>query len=821
MKKNLLITLILALALSLALFSCGGGDCTHTDEDENLICDKCGEELDEGGEEEEEEPLECQHSDIDGNLLCDECGEAVPESLHTHDFSRKVVETGFMAAASTCKSAAKYYFTCLCGECGSETFEDGEPLVFHTVRSGRCVVCDALECTRGLALSLNADGKGYTVTGIGECTSSEVVIGIYNDMSVTEIAPYAFKNAITVRDVNITSTVKVIGESAFQNCSNLESVTIPDSITAIGPTAFYACTSLQYVYAADLASWLEISFESSLANPLAFASLLFLDGEQVVDLVIPDGTRKIGNNAFYGYSALETVVIPNTVKSIGAGAFADCDSLSYNEYDNAYYLGNESNPYLVLVSVKDTDITSCAINENTKIIHSHAFAYCKNSFSIDIPESVTEIGMAAFYDSPLLISVKLPSGITKIDYNTFCGCSSLTALVIPDSVTEIGEAAFSGCASLSSINIPSGVTKIGEYAFYGCASLTKLSIPDSVVSLGQSAFANCTALSYNEYDNAYYLGNESNPYFILVSAKSTEITSCTVNGGTKYIMPRAFCGCQALVSVTLPDGLIEIGRGAFEDAISLKSIQIPASVTSIGERAFLNCASISEFSVAAENTAYKSEDGILYSKDGSVLIQYPAANNRTAFTPPTSVTVLGEYSFAYAENLESLTLHEGILKVGYNAFSFCEIKHLTAPMDLISMIPTDSLVSLVITSGTKIPSYAFSGVTSLVSVTIPESVYEIGDGAFSGCVSLESITIPSGVTKIGASAFLNCTSLTSATFEVTDGWYATYYSSESSGTNIPKVDLENPATAAQYLTSTYVFQYIKRSSYSILDKLPF
>ena len=286
-------------------------------------------------------------------------------------------------------------------------------------------------------------------------------------------------------------------------------------------------------------------------------------------------------------------------------------------------------------------------------------------------------------------------------------------------------------------------------------------------------------------------------------------------------MPWAFRDCQALVSVTLPDGLIEIGRGAFEDAISLKSIQIPASVTSIGERAFLNCTAISAFSVAAENIAYKSEDGILYSKDGSILIQYPAGKSDTAFTPPTSVTVLGEYSFAYAEKLESLTLHEGILKVGYNAFSFCEIKHLTAPMDLISMIPTGSLVSLVITSGKKIPSYAFSGLTSLVSVTIPESVYEIGDVAFSGCVSLESITIPSGVTKIGVSAFSGCASLTSVTFDVTDGWYATYYSSESSGTNISKADLENPETAAQYLTSTYVYHYVKRSSYSILDKLPF
>ena len=819
MKRNLLITIILALALSLALISCGGGDCTHIDDDNNLICDECGVSLEDGGEE--EAPPECQHSDIDGNLLCDECGTAVSESLHIHDHSQKIVAAEFMVAGATCKSGAKYHFSCLCGDEGSEIFVDGEPLVYHSVNNGKCDVCGALECTRGLALSLNDDGKSYTVTGRGECTASEVNIGIYNSFSVTEIAPNAFKNSFMLERVTISNTVRVIGESAFENCTSLESISIPDSVATVGSLAFFSCYNINCVFITDIGAWCGISFEGSLANPLVYGSTLYLGGEPVADLVIPDGTVKIGNNAFCGYSSLESVSIPNSVRSVGAGAFGDCDSLVYNEYDNAYYLGNESNPYLLLVSAKSTDITSCTINESTKIIHSNAFANCRDLSGVVIPDSVTEIGMAAFYNCTSLSSVKISGSVTEIADSLFDGCSALAAVIIPDGIGEIGDSAFFGCASLSDINIPGSVTRIGSYAFAECASLAGISIPDSVRKFGEFVFMGCASLQYNEYDNAYYLGNASAPYLILIKAKSTDITSCNVNGGTKYIMSEAFYGLEALVSVTLPDGLVEIGDRAFEGATSLVEITIPSTVTSVGKRAFLNCRALVSINVAAENNVYRSEDGVLYSKDGSTLIQYPIGKSDVSFTVPTSVTVLSELSFAYAESLESLTLHDGIIKVEYGAFLLCEIKHITAPMDLISKISTDSLVSVVITSGNKIPSYAFSGCTDLVSVTISKSVYEIGDGAFSGCASLAGITIPDGVTKIGASAFSGCTSLRSATFEVTDGWWYTYYSSELSGTDIPKAELQDPATAAQHLLITNAYQYLKRSSYSILDKLPF
>ena len=138
----------------------------------------------------------------------------------------------------------------------------------------------------------------------------------------------------------------------------------------------------------------------------------------------------------------------NSVTYIESYVFEDCTSLRYNEYDNAYYLGNESNPYLLLVKAKDTSITSCTINENTKLINNYAFKNCTSLTNIVIPNKVTTIGSFAFE-----------------------GCSSLKSIVIPNSVTCIEMCAFENCKSLERIYIPASVITIGWGAFLSCPSL--------------------------------------------------------------------------------------------------------------------------------------------------------------------------------------------------------------------------------------------------------------------------------------------------------------------------------------------------------------
>ena len=158
--------------------------------------------------------------------------------------------------------------------------------------------------------------------------------------------------------------------------------------------------------------------------------------------------------------------------------------------------------------------------------------------SVTIPESVTDIGDSAFAEcnavetatvhataisfipKPNLKTVVITGG-TSIGYSAFSNCTSLTSITIPEGVTDIGDMAFFNCTSLKSIKIPESVTSIGHSSFRSCSSLTNINIPEGVTSIGNSAFSFCNSLNYNEYDNAYYLGNENNPYLALIKAKDT------------------------------------------------------------------------------------------------------------------------------------------------------------------------------------------------------------------------------------------------------------------------------------------------------------
>ncbi len=859
MKKSFL-ALLLVITLALVLASCGGDSCEHADNDGDFICDICSEELEdnltppecEHKDENDDlicdeclEALEapkCEHVDEDGDFACDKCGEELFAEGHTHSYTEKNTDSKYLSRGATCKIAAQYYFSCSCGEMSEETFASGEPLFYHDSKNGACIMCGIPNSTAGLEFELNPDGKTYTLTDVGDCTVPHVSIGIYNDLSVTAVAPSAFRNCFWLESVSIPNTVTKIGDNAFEDCTSLASIFIPESLKSVGSAAFWGCENLMRVYIKDIKAWCEISFNGTFANPMTLAEELYLNEEYVTELVIPSGVTEIKNYAFYGCAALERVTIPDSVTKIGSSVFDGCTALEYNEYGNAYYLGNENNPYLLLLKAKSSDITSCDINPGTKLIHSSAFANCTELSAIDLPAGITEICASAFFNCSSLSSVTLSDDLRSIGDSAFSYCTSLRNITIPESVTRICDSAFHGCVLLQSINIPSGVTEIGSRAFYGCENLESLTLSESVTSIGEYAFNDCDWLSYNEYGNALYLGNEENPYLWLILAKSTDIASCNIHKDTKFIYSRAFENCKALLTLTIPDGVGQIceyafsgsaltsitlpgsvksiGKYAFEYCADLASVSISEGVSFIGDGAFTGCSSLANISVNEANTAYKSIDGSLYSHDGSVLIRYAVGKGDTSFTIPTHVTEIGTSAFHSAKSLESLTVHDGVSVVGDFAFFDCKIKELHASADFITYVSKADLVTLVITSGKVIEANAFSGCENLMSVTISDGIYRIENHAFYGCTVLETVTIPKSVTHIEAQAFSGCTALLSAEFEKADGWYYTYYASDSSGTSIPSSDLQNPETAAQYLKSTYQYYHLKRTDYSILDKLP-
>ena len=274
---------------------------------------------------------------------------------------------------------------------------------------------------------------------------------------------------------------------AFSGCSVLTSVTIPNCVTSIGYEAFEGCSGLTAVYISDLSAWCNIDFKYD-SNPLYYAENLYLNGELVTNLVIPDGVTEIKAYAFYGCSGLTSVTIPNSVTSIEYAAFNGCTSLTSIEIPNS------------VTSIGDSafegcsGLTSIEIPNSVTSIGYNAFYECSGLTNITIPDGVTSIGEAVFQGCSGLTSVTIPNSVTSIGKYAFDGCSGLTSITIPNSVTSIESAAFSGCSGLTSIEIPNSVTSIGYEAFYGCSGLTSIEIPNSVTSIGWYAFYDCSGL---------------------------------------------------------------------------------------------------------------------------------------------------------------------------------------------------------------------------------------------------------------------------------------------------------------------------------------
>ncbi len=618
------------------------------------------------------------------------------------------------------------------------------------------------------------------VTSIGDsafegCSSlTEITI----PEGVTSIGDYAFYNCSSLTEITIPEGVTSIGEVAFCGCSSLTEITIPEGVTSIGGDAFFACSSLteitlpegvtsigSYAFSdcsslkkvniTDLEAWCKISFSNSTSNPLCNGAELYLNGEKVTKLTIPDTVTEIKDYAFCGCSSLTEITLPEGVTSIGISAFSGCSSLTEITIpEGVTSIGNSAFEFC-------SSLTEITIPEGvTTSIGEYMFSGCISLTEITIPEEVTSIGDFAFFEcssltdvyyagseeqwntitigtnnEPLLnANIHFGGGIENdnIVASGTCGenltwtldnegtliisgtgrmtnyssssspwynNTDIKKVIIQDGVTSIGNSAFYGCSSLTEITIPEGVTYIGQYAFSGCSSLTEITIPEGVTSISSGAFYGCSSL-----------------------------TEITIPEGVTSIGDLAFSGCNSLTEITIPEGVTSIGWYTFCNCRSLTEITIPEGVTSIGDHAFYGCSSL------------------------------------TKITIPEGVTSFGDYAFRDCSSLTKITIPEGVPSVGEYMFYGCS-----------------SLTKITLSEGvTFIGDYAFGSCSSLAEITIPESVTSIGSSAFNGCSSLTEINIPEGVTSIGSSAFSSCISLSEITIlnptcEIYDETYTIYY----------------------------------------------
>ena len=285
----------------------------------------------------------------------------------------------------------------------------------------------------------------------------------------------------------------------------------------------------------------------------------------------------------------------------------------------------------------------------------------------------------------------------------------------------------------------------------------------------------------SQYGNIYYEEKEDGTIEITgctSSATSINIPSTIVGKAVTSIRNCAFYGCKNLVNVTIPDSITSIGNNAFEYCASLKSVLIPGSVTSIGNAAFNRCESLMNIEVIKNNSNYFSQDGVLFDKNKTKLIQYPIGNKRIAYDIPNGVKSFGDCAFDSCSTLKNITIPDSVTSIGWGVFSGSEsltnidvsennlnyssyegVLFNKNKTELIKYPIGNERTSYNIPAGVINFGDVFSDCKNLVNITIPNSVTNIGIGAFWQCANLASITITNSVTSIGNYAFYDCKNL--------------------------------------------------------------
>ncbi len=595
--------------------------------------------------------------------------------------------------------------------------------------------------------------------------------------SVTSIGSFAFTYCTGLTSVTIPNSVTTIGSQAFSGCSALTSVAIGNSVTSIGWYVFGGCAGLT-----------SVTIPNSVTSIDGYA---FADCSGLTSVNIPNSVTSIGSSAFYKCSGLTSVTIPNSVTSIGSSAFYKCSGLTsiIVENGNKYY-DSRGNCNAIIETSNNTLIVGCnktTIPNSVTSIGDGAFLDCTGLTSATIPNSATSIGDFAFEGCSGLVSVTIGNSVTSIGNYAFEGCTGLTSATIPNSVTTIGDNAFSGCYSLDSVTIGNSVTSIGNYAFNGCTGLTSATIPNSVMSIGNYAFSGCSDIASVTIGNSVtsigdYAFNECAKLTSIVIPNSVinigqaafrnciELASANLGDGIINIGNIAFAGCSALASITLPNNLTSIGDYAFSGCSGLNSIKIPNLVKEIGKEAFKGCSNITSAVIGNSVSTIYAET-------------FRDCSKLSTITIGTSVKTIGSSAFSGCLNLKKVVVQDiaswcnidfqyhnsNPLYYAHKLYKDenTEINNLTIPSSVTTINNYTfkdcyNIESVIISNSvTNIGDYAFSGCSNMNSLTIGNSVGQLGEYSFSGCESLTDIIIPNSVKTIKSSALKGCTSLKS------------------------------------------------------------
>ena len=555
-------------------------------------------------------------------------------------------------------------------------------------------------------LKQKSDGSFYySVTG-GIFVTADIVIpadlgGCPVKVIEVEFSEYDYDNII--ESITLPDCLTSVCARAFRNCSNLSTVTLGRGLTTIGEYAFYNCTSLETI-------------------------------------VIPDGVTSIGEFAFSHCVGLNSVTIGNGVTSLKGGTFYKCSGLT------SVFLGNSLQWIECANVMLDEDYNECIGNYG-------AFSSCENLSSINIPQSVHEIGPYTFSGCSSLTSITLPNKLGEICEGVFSSCG-FTSINFPNNLKYIGPSAFKQCSELTSIKFPEYLASIGERAFYGC-SLKIVELPNTLTDISGGTFQNNDFQYIKLGNNVKSIGKNAfgGSEFVLEIGTSVPPTiSSGAFPNVKYLSD---------LTVIVPDVKAETAyknKAVWEEMTYANQSNI-AEVT-VDTPGDLSFELIDECGMMPANVVGLKINGTINANDFTQMLTNMKALLRLDLSG-CDITDIPDNALSGKAQLQELILPSKLQIIGKNAFKDCHF--LTGRLDLpttLTTIDENAFVDTEYTSVTlphslkTIGDYAFYEVPLEQKLTLPAKLTSVGGHAFEG-TKITGVTIPDGVTTIGERAFAN------------------------------------------------------------------
>ena len=595
---------------------------------------------------------------------------------------------------------------------------------------------------------------------------------IFNDPNNKEVKELIYVPNSLQGEYEIPYGVTHISANVFKS-TKFTKVTIPSTVTYIGKQAFYMSTTMNFVFA---------------KTP-----------EDVKEVELT-----IGEGAFQSCD-FTSITLPARLKEFNVTAFQSCTDLA------AVYIDGENGRY---TSTEDGMLCELVKDETSGEVLHKKIIYCPvaRAGAYTIPLDVREIGEKAFYNCEDLTELTIPGHVTKIGYQAFYSCGSLAKVnFAADGLgLEIGEQAFYSCSALTELYIPASVTSIGTKAFQGCSGITKLTFADDATAvIGESAFQSlknftdlvipkgitkigASAFNGTGITSVTFMGQQGD-LGLTIDEKAfyscTALTEVTLPGNLEHLAAMAFGSNSKLVTVRVEvGGSAVIANAAFGSTLTntakyyVQNLYIGKDVPSLQITGIFGTDSLVSVNIHEENENFMSKDGVVFSKDETQILYYPAMKEGE-YTIPEKVQVIGANVFAGKVGLTKITIGHQVTEIGEYAFDGCsnleEVVFLPTPegeeratLDIGTYAFTDckKLTKIDLPIGTRtIAARVFSNCIALASITIPEGVTELSDYTFSGCDSLTTIKIPSTVTNMGGTgtstmagmvAFYGCDGLT-------------------------------------------------------------